>query len=973
MVFDVKKSMRKIAAALVLLLASYYAGAQVYVDLDMLQKNQNTRLKMVLQDSKTKEPIPYASVYIIPQGDTTITNFAISDTKGKVEMEDIISGKYEVNAEMMGYKPYVKVHNLTGWENNLGYIGLEEAPDFIDAASITALANPVTIKKDTIEFNAAAFHVGENAMLEDLLKKMPGMEVGDDGTVKVNGEAVDKITVGGKTFFFNDPAMAVKNLPAKVVEKIKVIDKDKDDAEFTGVSTQSDREKVMDVQLKEEYRKGWFGNAKASGGSTLGSDSDNDLLDDIGVLFNANAMAAWYNETDQVTFLGNGRNADTPGSSRAVLIVDGEMDDLAMKPGQTTSAQAGINYNTERIKGMEVSSNVAYNYSRKDAREKSYRTSLQPDGSRISTDGRFDGLGTDNKVSISVEAEKKDNSKYMFEFTPSISFTARDRSSTNSSTTSGLAGEMNSSNSSSSSHSNTFYTGSYLYAGVKDMGKKGRALTFMGWLDFKNTLGTSFENSETIFAGASDIRNLNYDNDEKYVQMEGTLTYAEPLSDKWTLQGRFQTGFENLDNTKDAFNGIDGSANDYYSSWSHNRDLTFSERLYTQYKKSDDFSLLFGASVYQEKNVTDSRTTGIENTVGEDEWLLNWAPYAELTWKKNFTNLRFSYSGRTRTPSGPQIIPALDISNPVYVSTGNIYLKPSFSQNVSLSFSGSNPKTALFYQIGSYGSMTTSSTVYATWFDGNGVRYSIPVNSRKPGISISGYGSFGAPLDKQKRLSFSVSPYISYGSNVNYQASGTLPGFDKDHFNYDEMMTRFWGNEKGDIFYSGKSGFAESRTTTFYFVATPKLSYRRDRFSAVAGTMFSHNSSRYSLDSKADISTWDYSIRGEILYETKKGFEFGTDAAYNIYKGYTDGYGDPNLIWNAKISKTVKSVVFSLACADILNQKRSLHRTASGEYFQDSYSNVMGRYFLLGISFNFGKMNAKNNGKVQSAMYRMMF
>lgn len=965
--------MKRFAAAAVFLLAYLCAGAQVYIDLDMLQKNRNTSLKMTLQDSKTKEPIPYATVYIIPQGDTTITNFAISDPQGKVEMEDIISGKYEVSAEMMGYKPYVKVHNLTGWENNLGFVLLEEDPNFIDAASITALANPVTIKKDTIEFNAAAFHVGENAMLEDLLKKMPGMEVGDDGTVKVNGEAVDKITVGGKTFFFNDPAMAVKNLPAKVVEKIKVIDKDKDDAEFTGVSTQADREKVMDVQLKEEYQKGWFGNAKLSGGSTLGNDPDNDLLDDIGALFNANAMAAWYNETDQVTFLGNGKNANAPGNTAAMFIVDGEMDEFSMKHGQVTSAQAGVNYNTERIKGMEVSSNVAYNYSQKDAREKSFRTSLQPDGSQIETDGRYDGLGTDNKVSLSIEAEKKDNSKYLFELSPTISFTSRDRNITNSSTTSGIAGDMNRSNSATSSHSNTLYSGSYLYAGVKDMGKKGRALTLMGWFDLKNTYGTSFENSETVFAGASDIRNLNYDNDEKYLQMEGTLTYAEPLSDKWTLQARFQTGFENLDNTKNAFNGIDGSANDYYSSWSHNRDLTFSERLYTQYKKSDDFSVLFGASVYQEKNVTNSRTIGIENTVGEDEWLFNWAPYAELNWRKDFTNLRFSYRGNTRTPSGPQIIPALDISNPVYVSTGNIYLKPSFSQTISLNYGGSNPKNAMFYQIGGYGSAITNSTVYATWFDANGVRYSIPVNSRKPGTSLSAYASFGAPLDKQKRLSFSVSPYIGYDSNVNYQAQGALPGFDKDHFNYDEMMQQFWGNEKGDIFYSGKSGFAESRTTTFSFTAAPELSYRRDRFSAEVGTLFSHNCSRYTLDSKADISTWAYAIRANLLYETKKGLEFGTDASYNFYRGYTDGYGDPSLIWNAKISKTVRSVVFSLACADILNQNRALSRTASGEYYQDTYSNVMGRYFLFGISFNFGKMNARNNNKVQNAVYGMMF
>ena len=141
------------------------------------------------------------------------------------------------NAELIGYKPFKKVYDFYGFQKNLGAIRLEENPEYIDAATITALGNPVTIKKDTIEYNATAFHVGENAMLEDLLKKMPGMEVASDGTVTVNGEKVDKITVGGKTFFFNDPAMAVKNLPAKIVEKIKVIDKKKEEAEFTGIAT----------------------------------------------------------------------------------------------------------------------------------------------------------------------------------------------------------------------------------------------------------------------------------------------------------------------------------------------------------------------------------------------------------------------------------------------------------------------------------------------------------------------------------------------------------------------------------------------------------------------------------------------------------------------------------------------------------------------------------------------------------------
>ena len=228
--------MKRIILTLLTAVIATSAGAQVIINLDNLNQYQTLELKLTLQDAATSEPISFASVYLIPQGDTTITNFSISDDKGNVTIDEVLPGKYEVNAEMIGYIPYKKVHDLKGYRQDLGIIKLEENPEFIDASTITAVGNPVTIKKDTIEYNASSFRVGENDMLEDLLKKMPGMEVGEDGSVSVNGEKVDKITVGGKTFFFDDPTMAVKNLPAKIVDKIKVIDKDTEEAEMAKIT-----------------------------------------------------------------------------------------------------------------------------------------------------------------------------------------------------------------------------------------------------------------------------------------------------------------------------------------------------------------------------------------------------------------------------------------------------------------------------------------------------------------------------------------------------------------------------------------------------------------------------------------------------------------------------------------------------------------------------------------------------------------
>ncbi|MBO5980083.1 MAG: carboxypeptidase regulatory-like domain-containing protein, partial [Bacteroidales bacterium] len=309
----------------------------------MIERNANTNVKLTLKDSKSSKPISWASVYLIPAGDTTITHFALSDDKGDVLLKEVPVGKYELNAEIIGYNPHKKVYTIKShWDAyDLGIIKMDENAEYLDAASISAIGNPVTVKKDTIEFNASSFRVGENAMLEDLIKKMPGMEVSEDGTVTLNGEKIDKITVGGKTFFFNDPTAALKNLPAKIVDKIKVIDKTKDEAAGSGVVSKDDKEKVMDVELKEEYTEGWYGNAKLGGGSTLNPDNGNSLIDDRGLLYNGNAMVTGYTEKDQVIFIGNAFNAIEPGADVAYYSSGSTSGDFSSLGGLNSTAQAG--------------------------------------------------------------------------------------------------------------------------------------------------------------------------------------------------------------------------------------------------------------------------------------------------------------------------------------------------------------------------------------------------------------------------------------------------------------------------------------------------------------------------------------------------------------------------------------------------------------------------------------------------------
>ena len=236
--------MRRFLSALTMSLClGFAAHAQVYIFNENMFKERMSEIKTTVLDSLTNEPVSYASVYVIPAKDTTITNFTLTDVNGEAKLDEVPFGNYAFHVEMMGYKPVVIELFFREEKVDLGTIRLQVDEQFLQAAVVSDVGNPIVIKKDTVEFNASSFRVGANAMLNDLLQRMPGMEITDDGKVKFNGEEIDKLTVGGRTFFFGDQSTALNNLPAAVVDKIRVIDRDSEQTRASGIQDGS-REKV---------------------------------------------------------------------------------------------------------------------------------------------------------------------------------------------------------------------------------------------------------------------------------------------------------------------------------------------------------------------------------------------------------------------------------------------------------------------------------------------------------------------------------------------------------------------------------------------------------------------------------------------------------------------------------------------------------------------------------------------------------
>ena len=957
-----------------LLLLSLLAGpavrAQVFILNDNMFRDRMSEIKTTVLDSLTNEPVAFASVYVIPAKDTTITNFTLTDAKGEAKLDEVPFGNYVFHVEMMGYRPFAKERYFREREEDMGTIRLQPDEYFLQAATVSDVGNPIVIKKDTIEFNASSFRVGANAMLRDLLQRMPGMEITEDGKVKFNGEAIDKLTVGGRTFFFDDQSAALNNLPAAVVEKIRVIDRESEAARATGVQDGT-REKVLDVGLKKEYEKGWFGNVGVKGGTTLGKEGEKDLMrDDRGFLYSGNVLASAYTEKDQLTLIGNVQNIDDSNVTVVFVSSDGERT-TSLDQGLSTAAQLGVNANTSRIKDVETTVGSNFKYTDTDSGTRSARTTYQDGGDLFSA---TEQTGKQFARSLSANLEmKKETGKTWFHFRPSFNYgrteTFRDNSSETTregvfvNRSSGSTRELNTTKSANASWDVTF----------RELGGKAkRSLQ----LSMSGSYGTgSGESAETTVLErltGSETRALHYDSGNESFGASTTLRYVEPLGEKWTLTATASVNFTRSEQLRDASDAA--GHNDFYSSESRNRRLRQSDGLALQYQFAPQSSFTLGATLNGTLNETWSRSYNISQDTGVGEW--NWMVVPSLRFQHSKNNDRFSVSmsGSQQVPSASRMLPTLDISNPSRLSLGNIYLKPSGYVSGTGQWTRNNRERFSTLMVYLTGHVNIRPVGTAQWYDSDGILYSVPVNLRKPAVSSTLIVTYTTPLDAEKQWSLTLDGDASFSRSTSYLTRGTRAGIDRDRFDYSAFMAGFWGtSEEGERFYDGRSGFSENVTRSFAPSGSVTVKYNREHYSFSLNASTDLRMARYSLDPSANMNTRSTGFMARGSYTTRHEFEFNSDLEYVFYKGYSAGYGLPEWRWNAEISKNIGAFNLSFTVHDILNQTRQLTHTVTANYEEDLTRLVMGRYILFGVKWNFGKMNAAHSARAQRAALDMIF
>ena len=754
------------------------------------------------------------------------------------------------------------------------------------------------------------------------------------------------------------------------MDKVRVIDRESEQTRASGLQD-GNREKVLDVGLKKEYEKGWFGNVGLKGGTTAGSPEGEDpLRDNRGFLYNGNALVSAYTEKDQVTVIGNVQNVS---DSDIVVMVSGLDDDevfSSLDQGLTTAAQLGVNANTSRIKDVETTVSVNYKYTDTDTGTRADRTTYQQDGNLAS---RTENTGKQYANSVNADVEfEKETGKVWFHVRPGFQYGRTNTFGGSTSETRREGNLMNRSENSTRSLSDSKDAEVSADVTFREVGgKTGRTIGLSGGTSYSKTGGESAENTILTLSGVQDARSMTYQSDGASSALNGRLQYTEPLSEKWTISTSANLDWSRRNRVRDAFDPA--GRNDYYSSVSRSDYLRQQYDVTAQYKFGTGSWITVGARAIGTRNETFSKSYGIEETTGKDQWYWYVAPSLNFQYNKGINRLMISSSAFSQRPSAERMLPVLNIANPSRLTLGNVYLKPYSYNYFSANWTRNNRERFSTLMAYFSGQVNAKPVTQAQWYDGDGILYSIPVNARRPSLSFSSFLNYSTPLDAKKNWFLTINGSVGYNTSLSYQTRKSLPGLDKDHFDYSAFLDDFWGDAEGNRFYGGASGFEESRTRSFTPYARMTVRYNQERWSFSANAGINGRIARYSLDPSVNMNTLDTRFGGEVSYTTKHEFEIESDLDYVFYKGYSAGYGLPEWQWNAEITKSIGAFNLSLSVHDILNQTRNLTHTVTANYEEDSYRLVMGRYILFGVKWNFGKMNAGHSARAQQAAMNMVF
>jgi hypothetical protein len=909
---------------------------------------QNISLTGKVADGADSTAVVSASIGLFSNPDSAFVSGDMAGNDGRFTIGNLNPGNYILKISSIGYVTLYRNVTLTGnkLKNSVGTVLMQSDDVLLKEAVVEGKVPEVVVRNDTIEYDAGSVKTSENAVVEDILKKLPGVEVDNSGKITVNGKEVKKFMVEGKEFFSDDPQIASKNLPADMVDKLQVVDRKSDMSRMTGFDD-GEEETIINITVREGMKKGTIGNAFAGGGKDV--NISNDSRYQTGVFLNN------ITNNDRYTLIFQSNNNNNMGAADLGANQFGEM---RMRRGENNSGviksvNPMLNFNREFSKTLNLTGDVRFNnrnqYVDNSTEQMRYSQTVRLDKNNSQTDYRSENFGANMML------EWKPDSMNTLTVRPSLFFNKSRSSETE------RAGQLNfnTMDSISDSYGTSQTRGSgYNFRATVDyahrFSKPGRVFSINSNTRINSSYSVENDNSLTkrYIDGlySHDVAlDQHAENDNRSHDFRTTVAWVEPIGRNNFIQLQYRLSNSNSESLNSTYD-IDRNTSTAILADSLSRSTvrnSVEQRFGLAFKAARaKYSYTVGLNIdpsssenntwqptgyYSANYDGDSR---LENTLGDSLYsairqnVFNISPTAQLnyTWNQR-TSLRFDYDGRTNQPTAQQLRDYVDKSRPYEWSKGNPNLKPGYTNNLRGFFRKFIPETQLSYNVGMFGNFSVNDIASVTEMIGDSVRISSYENING-NWNLNMFGMLSIPLKNRK---FSVRSMLG-------------PRF--------VNLNTFIGENNGT-----QTLKLKNTQKNFALMNNNGIDYRSDLFDIGASVTVNYNLITHTIQKENNKNTVSYGIGGTTAWYLPLKITVESDINFTKRNGY-DSYNISETLWNAAILKqlfsrkigtgTVKFQIF-----DILKNRRNIMSVATIDGYSITSSNVIPSYFMCSFIYKF--------------------
>lgn len=907
------------------MLKSYYSVV-IFFCFYFSHAQNSTIISGTILDINTQLPLESATVYLSNVKDSTVIEFTNTNKTGFFKISTKKTDKpVFLKVSYMGYQPYVEEQKGLLENKDFGKLYLLQNATALEGVVVQSVAPPIRIKKDTLEFNASSFKVRSDSNVELLLKQLPGFEVDNDGKITVNGKEVTQFLVNGKAFFDKNGAIALKNLPAEIINKVQVSDF-KTKKEELAKQESSSENSTINLTIDEKKNKGFF--SKFLGGYGTDDKYESSFVinqfnnkQKISVLASSNNINSTGFSMDEVfDSMGGGRNTNTKSGSRGG----------GGSKGITKTNLVGVNYTDQWSSNFDTSGNYSFSNNATENTSKSKQTNFLPTGNfSTESDATTRNETRDHKINLELQFQMDPTTKIYF--APKISqSSANSNSIAFSLSTDENDALLNESNSKSYRESDALNIGNTLNFN-KNFKKKSRNLSLIFNNSNSSNRSDGFSESKTIFyqgGKPNDERNQKNKNENSSDTYSAEIEFTEPITD--SLRVRFGADFDWQNEIKD-FKTLDfdlnsqsySTLNPSLSNFVESRQNTISPKLGISFEKNK-FTFNLNSSLLFIK--FDNHSLYMSNALDlNNKYKL---PYGRAQLRYKFLKskfITFSYDYTNALPSYSQLLPVENLANPLNTVIGNPNLKPNEKQTITINFRNFDLRTRSGYTLFLKGDYYTSEIVSISVYDLSRKR-----NTTYENISGTYTTSLGGNWNQSIKLGSQVFRY-GFGLNTNYS-------LDKGYTN--------------GVLYDAKSVGITPRVYLNYeygelLTVTPSynLSYSESQYT------------NYSIQASSNVV---HRMNIQTTSYFPKNWIFGNDFGYNYNSRIASGFKKDFYLWNTSLSYSFynKNMIAKIKVYDVLNQNQSFSRTISATTIRDEENTILKRYAMFSLTYKLQDFSA---------------